>query len=89
MIDFEISPKAKEIVKMVHDFNVNVVRDLSRYYDQYEHEHDELTEDEFKMMRDHHLAVRSKMASDDKPPEGPGLMRVILGEERAWGGEFL
>ncbi len=51
MIDFEIAPLTKEIVKMTHDHALRVSRKIARYYDEYEHEHEDLKEDEIKEIR--------------------------------------
>jgi acyl-CoA dehydrogenase len=85
MIDFSIAPLTQEVVDMIHTFNVDVVRDMSRYYDEYEHEHDEMTDDEIALLRENLGAIQAKAASGEKPSEKPFLMRVIMAEERAWG----
>lgn len=85
MIDFELAPLTREVIDMVHTFNVDVVRELSRYYDQYEHEHDDMTEEERALLRKNLMAIQAKAMSGEKPSEGRGLTLVLMAEERAWG----
>jgi acyl-CoA dehydrogenase len=85
MIDFEIAPLTKEIVKMTHDYALCVTRKIARYYDEYEHEHEDLKEDEIKEIRGYYAEVRKKMQESDKPGEKLRLSGVITGEERSWG----
>jgi acyl-CoA dehydrogenase len=86
MIDFEIKPYTREILRTTHAFCRDVVRDVSRYYDQYEHEHDDMSERELGLFRDHYRAVEKMVASRGGQGEGMVLTRVMLNEERSWGG---
>jgi len=85
MIDFEISPKVREALKVAREHNINVIRKLSRYYDDYEHEHDDIKE--AKEINEGSLAIMAKMAP--KPGEeavrGSAVDGIIIAEERAWG----
>ena len=85
MISFEIAPLTRDALKMVHDFSVNFVRGLSRYYDEPEHEHEQMPEDQIRRVVENNKAVEARLASKEKPTEGPRLMRVMMGEERSWG----
>jgi len=87
MIDFEIAPLTRTARKLTREFNVNLIRKLSRYYD--EHEHEEIKEaDEIKKATS---AISEQLAalSSQKRAEGFGMSSVILGEERNWGDSAL
>jgi len=86
MIDFEIKPHTRKILDLTHAFSRDVVRELSRYYDAYEHEHDNMSERELQLFRDHYRAVEKMVASGGAQGEGMVLTRVMLSEERSWGG---
>ena len=66
MIDFELKPLTREMIKMTHDFSVNVARKISRYYDEYEHEHDELTEEELRLFKEYRKALMAKKGRMEK-----------------------
>lgn len=89
MIDFEIAPLTQEVMEMIKKFNVEVVRDLSRHYDEYEHEHDEMTEEEIAIFKKNLGAIQKKAFSGEKPSEGFGMSRIMMAEERAWGASAL
>jgi len=96
MIDFELPPGAKLARKMVHGLSEGTFRKLSRYYDSYEHEHEEVKE--LKAMAG---MIRGGMgggggAKKEKPKEGApkaerkgtggaSLVAVVAAEELAWG----
>ena len=97
MIDFEVPPGIKITKKMVHGLAEGTFRKISRHYDSYEHEHEEVKE--LKAMAG---LIRGGMggggAKKEKPkdgekkeaPKGPrgpgaGLMSVVAAEEMAWG----
>ena len=85
MIDFEIAPQTQDVIEMIKKFNVDVVRDISRHYDDYEHEHDEMTEEEIVVFKRNLKAIQDKAFAGEKPSEGFGLSRIMMAEERAWG----
>ena len=85
MIDFEIAPLTKELVKKTHDFGANFTRKIARYYDEYEHEHDELTEDEIQQIRHHYLEMMGMTKETDKPGEKRSLSGVIMGGRKILG----
>ena len=85
MIDFEIAPLTKDVVKKTHDFGLSFTRKIARHYDEYEHEHDELTEDEIQQIRHHYLEMMGMTRESKKPAEKRSLSGVITGEERSWG----
>jgi acyl-CoA dehydrogenase len=89
MIDFEIAPQTQDVLEMIKKFNVDVVRDMSRHYDDYEHEHDEMTEDEIAIFKKNLKEIQDKAFSGEKPSEGFGLSRIMMAEERAWGASAL
>ncbi|MBW2092962.1 MAG: acyl-CoA dehydrogenase family protein [Deltaproteobacteria bacterium] len=85
MIDFEIAPLTKEAIKKTHDFGADFTRTIARYYDEYEHEHDELTEEQINTIKEHQASLLKMMQDPDKPREKPALSNVMIGEERSWG----
>lgn len=89
MIDFEIAPQTRDVIEMIKKFNVDVVRDMSRHYDEYEHEHDEMTEEEIAVFKKNLKEIQDKAFSGEKPSEGFGLSRIMMAEERAWGASAL
>jgi len=64
MIDFEIAPLTKDLVKLSQEHG-KVTRHLSRYYDEYEHEHDDLMEEDAKIVRQHQKELMALMANPD------------------------
>ncbi len=89
MIDFEIAPQTRDVIEMIKKFNVDVVRNMSRHYDDYEHEHDEMTEEEIVVFKKNLKEIQDKAFSGEKPSEGFGLSRIMMAEERAWGASAL
>ena len=94
MIDFELPPAAKIAKKMVHGLAEGTLRKLSRYYDSYEHEHEEVKE--LKAMGGLMAGGMSGGARKEKAPDGApkpekkgtggaSLIAVVAGEELAWG----
>ena len=85
MIDFELSPVAIIGKKLYREFNENVIRKLSPYYDSYEHEHDGIKEtDEINKGQ---FEIQKKMLSlDIKQSPSDGLVTgMVIAEEHAWG----
>ncbi|MBW2061763.1 MAG: acyl-CoA dehydrogenase family protein [Deltaproteobacteria bacterium] len=85
MIDFEIAPLTREVIKKTRQFGQEVTRKIARHYDEYEHEHEELTDEEIKRIKEHQLSILKMMQGTDKPSEKPGLSGVIMREANSWG----
>lgn len=85
MIDFELSPIAKKGQKLYREFNENVIRKLSSYYDSYEHEHDDIKESE--EIRKGQFEIQKKLFGIQiKQSPSDGLVTgMVLAEENAWG----
>lgn len=85
MIDFELSPVAKKGQKLYREFNENVIRKLSSYYDSYEHEHDDIKESE--EIRKGQLEIQKELFGIQiKQSPSDGLVTgMVLAEENAWG----
>jgi len=78
MIDFEIAPLTKQIVKQMR-VNGKISRDISRYYDEYEHEHDDVLDEHFEIAKQNQAAINKILANPDKKrAEKTFLGRVIL-----------
>jgi acyl-CoA dehydrogenase len=85
MIDFEIKPLTREVIKMTNEFSEKVVREISRYYDEYAHEHEDMKDEELRLFKENLKATMEKLESKE-PAETPILTRVMITEERSWGG---
>jgi len=78
MIDFEIAPLTKELEKKMREHGM-VTRHLSRYYDEYEHEHDDLRDEDLAIVRKNQAEIAEIRANPEKKPsEKFSLSRVIL-----------
>jgi acyl-CoA dehydrogenase len=85
MINFELSPVAKKGKKFYREFNKNVIRKLSSYYDSYEHEHDGIKE--AAEIAKGQLEIQMKMAGlqiQQSPSDGL-VTGMVIAEENAWG----
>ncbi|MDY6932810.1 MAG: acyl-CoA dehydrogenase family protein [Spirochaetota bacterium] len=89
MIDFEIAPLTKEIIKMERDFAQKEIRPHDRYYDEYEHEHDDVKEEIIEKIRQNAAVIQAKMQSGEKPAEGGGITMAMMSEARAWGSAYI
>jgi len=85
MIDFELSPVAKKGQKLYREFNENVIRKLSSYYDSYEHEHDDIKESE--EIRKGQFEIQKELLNIQvKQSPSDGLVTgMVIAEENAWG----
>jgi len=89
MIDFELSPRIKNMKNLVHQLALNNLRPLAREYDEKEHEK---PWDLINMM--HQLTKgmtgigsekKEKKEGDEKKPSEQILMNAVLIEEMCWG----
>jgi len=97
MIEFELPPGAKMTKKLVHGLSEGMFRNLSRKYDSYEHEHDEVTElksiagmiQKGGMGGGGSKPKKKKEGEEkdtkEKKPSGAGVTMVVAAEEMAWG----
>jgi acyl-CoA dehydrogenase len=92
MIDFEFEPNVKQRLQMYHAVAEQVMRPISRQYDEHEHEEPEQyfqTMWQASAMADVELgAGRAKSGDGAKKPSGPNLRNlhtVITTEELCWG----
>lgn len=86
MIDFEIAPLTREFIKQIQK-NGKVTRELSRYYDDYEHEHDDLREEDRQVLSKQQDAMRAIFANPEKKKGEKGsLTQVILAMMGGGGG---
>ncbi|MBW2052189.1 MAG: acyl-CoA dehydrogenase family protein [Deltaproteobacteria bacterium] len=80
-----MSPQVKRGLKAAREVNVNLIRKLSGYYDEYEHEHDDIKEaDEINKAS---LKIMAAMAPKpgEEAAKGAAVGGIIIAEERAWG----
>ena len=76
MIDFTIAPLTKDLVKLYRKQG-QVTRHLSRYYDEYEHEHDDLRPEDAEIVKQNQKELLAMMANPDgKKAERTFLQRV-------------
>jgi len=99
MIDFELPPGAKVLKKMAHGLAENMFRNLSRKYDSYEHEHDQVVELKSmggmmggamgggggKKKKEEKKEEKKDEGDKPKPPRGAGVTMVVGAEEMCWG----
>ncbi|MBW1710651.1 MAG: acyl-CoA dehydrogenase family protein [Deltaproteobacteria bacterium] len=85
MIDFEIAPLTKAVLKKTRDFGENFSRKIARHYDEYEYEHDELTDEQIKEITAHQAEILEMMKDTETPREKLALSNVMTGEVRSWG----
>ncbi len=94
MIDFELPPGAKMLKKMAHGMAAGMFRGMSKKYDSYEHEHDEVVELKAiaGMMSGATGGGKNKKKKDGGPPKddakankGKGVGMIVGAEEMCWG----
>lgn len=95
MIDFALTEEQEGLRKMVHGLSENLFRSLARHYDEYEHEHDEVTELEQVASLFNMQNAASRSRSSEKSEDGDsggrprggggGVTTVVAVEEIAWG----
>ena len=87
MIDFELSKREKIVQKMANEVARNYLRPIARYYDEYEHEHEDIKEkEEIKKQRTSvdlkAMALKQEMGGEEA---GIDLAGMIPYEEYNWG----
>jgi len=85
MIEFEIPEVTMQILKNRRAFNLEVVRKICQYYDEYENEHAEMkAEEREKFVKENQS--QAKMLREAKlSPKDTFLTNMMLAEERTWG----
>jgi len=77
MIDFEIAPLTQDLIKLARKHG-RVTREMSKYYDEYEHEHDDLREEDAKIVRAQQMALLGLMANPEKKAGEKGSLSQVL-----------
>jgi len=86
MINFGLSRREKIIQKMANDVAREYMRPISRYYDHYEHEHDDIIEKQEIRKQQSDVNLRANSLKQEIPDEkGTDLIGVITLEEYNWG----
>ena len=86
MIDFTIAPLTKDLMKLYRKHG-QVTRHLSRYYDEYEHEHDDLKPEDVEIVKQHQKELLAMMANPDGiKAERMFLQRVMMAMASGGGG---
>jgi len=87
MIDFELSKREKIIQKMTNEAAQKIIRPIARFYDEYEHEHDDIKEKEEIRKQQTEIGLRAMSLAQEMPDEGTGtdLTSIITFEEYNWG----
>jgi acyl-CoA dehydrogenase len=87
MIDFELSKREKIIQKMTNEAAQKIMRPIARFYDEYEHEHDDIKEKEEIRKQQTEIGLRAMSLAQELPDEGTGtdLTSIITFEEYNWG----
>ena len=77
MIDFTIAPLTKDLMKLYRKHG-QVTRHLSRYYDEYEHEHDDLRLEDAEIVKQQQKDLLEMMANPEGRKADPrGVFRTI------------
>ena len=72
MIDFEIAPLTKKIVKSIHNFGETFTRKIARYYDEYEHEHElNSLRRRLAKIKAHQMGLLKMMQESKEPGRSP------------------
>jgi len=77
MISFEIAPFTQDLIKLSRKQG-RVTREMSKYYDEYEHEHDDLREEDAKIIQEHRKALFGLMANPEKKAAEKGSLTQVL-----------
>lgn len=83
MIDFELAPATRDIQKRTHRYAEEVLRNLSRYYD--ENEHTDIKELDYIREKDAAIIQNFTPSPGRERREGGGIASVVMSEERYWG----
>jgi len=83
MIDFELAPATRDIRQRTHKYAEDVLRRLSRYYD--DHEHAEIKEMDEIRAKDEAISFGHQPAPGRERREGGGVTGVVMSEEKYWG----
>jgi acyl-CoA dehydrogenase len=87
MINFSLSKREKIIQKMANEAAEKVIRPISRYYDDYEHEHDYIKETEEIRKQQGEIGLKAMSLRQEMPDEetGTDLTMILTNEEYNWG----
>lgn len=83
MIDFELAPATRDILRRTHKYCEEVLRTYSRYYD--EHEHEEIKELNYIREKDDAITGEFTPGPGRERNEGGGITSVVMSEEKYWG----
>jgi len=83
MIDFELAPATRDLLRRTHRYAEEVLRAYSRYYD--EHEHEEIKELEYIRGMDDTVTEDFTPSPGRERFEGGGITSVVMSEEKYWG----
>lgn len=83
MIDFELAPATRDILKRTHRYSEEVLRTFSRYYD--DHEHEEIRDMDYIREKDDAVTAGFTPAPGRERSEGGGITSVVMSEEKYWG----
>ena len=86
MINFEMTEEHKNIVNLIHELSENTFRPLSKKYDSYEHEHDQIKELEAVAA----IMRQGRNSNENQSEKKKGgrrstLMATMVIEELCWG----
>ncbi len=85
MISFELTKEEKELQKMANQTALKYLRSAARYYDEYEHEHDDIKETNDIIGAQQALSLKSLEVRQKTGGKGADLLSMILMEEANWG----
>jgi len=85
MISFEQTKEEKELQRMANEMALKYLRPVARYYDEYDHEHDDIKETDEIIKAQQGLSLKSLEVRQKTQGKGADLLSMILMEEANWG----
>jgi acyl-CoA dehydrogenase len=85
MISFELTKEEKELQRMANETAQKYLRPVARYYDEYEHEHDDIKETDEIINAQQGLSLKSLEVRQKTQGKGADVLSMILMEEANWG----
>ena len=85
MIDFEFLPSTKQTAELAHGLAEGLLRKVSRYYDENEHEKIQELYDFVASMGGGTMREQGQKKAGEKAAAEPGLAGVAAIEEMSWG----
>jgi len=85
MISFELTKEEKELKRMANEVALKHLRPVAQFYDEYDHEHDDIKEKDEIVNAQQGLSLKSLEVRQKIQGKGADLLGMILQEETNWG----